>query len=79
MTIEIICKYVLNIFEQDHTLGINCERCEDGYYRPEGVALDDPRPCIKCNCSTFGSEGHCVPDGTQGFLLGKVGIGSLYV
>ncbi|XP_054153012.1 laminin subunit alpha-2-like [Oppia nitens] len=45
-----------------HTVGINCEQCEDGYYRPEGVPLDSPNPCSKCQCSGPGISHLCIKD-----------------
>uniref|UniRef100_A0A8C5TNH5 Laminin subunit alpha 1 n=1 Tax=Malurus cyaneus samueli TaxID=2593467 RepID=A0A8C5TNH5_9PASS len=53
-----------------HTAGINCEMCADGYFRPLKVRFRNGLGCIPCNCSQFGSvsEGcddqgqcHCVP------------------
>ncbi|XP_072763928.1 laminin subunit alpha-1 isoform X2 [Anoplolepis gracilipes] len=46
----------------DHTDGINCEKCEIGYYRPNGVAPDVPEPCLPCDCNVHGSTGYCTPD-----------------
>ncbi|XP_025159598.1 laminin subunit alpha-1 isoform X2 [Harpegnathos saltator] len=46
----------------EHTAGINCEKCEVGYYRPNGVAPDASEPCIPCNCNVRGSTGYCTPD-----------------
>ncbi|XP_076315810.1 laminin subunit alpha-1-like [Tachypleus tridentatus] len=45
-----------------HTVGVNCETCEDGYYRPSGVSRWDINPCRKCNCSGPGSTGSCIKD-----------------
>ena len=45
-----------------HTTGINCEQCEDGYFRPEGVKLDSSSPCSKCQCSGPGVSQLCVKD-----------------
>ncbi|KDR22194.1 Laminin subunit alpha-1, partial [Zootermopsis nevadensis] len=46
-----------------HTTGKNCERCEDGWYRPVGVSPLDPEPCRPCNCDnkpgTTGRSGTC--------------------
>ncbi|XP_023338185.1 laminin subunit alpha-1, partial [Eurytemora carolleeae] len=42
---------------RDKTTGVNCERCVDGYYRPNGVSRFDPKPCVPCSCSTPGSQG----------------------
>ncbi|KAH0951656.1 hypothetical protein HN011_011263, partial [Eciton burchellii] len=46
----------------EHTAGINCEKCEVGYYRPNGVTSDSPEPCLPCNCNLQGSTGYCTPD-----------------
>jgi len=49
---------------QAHTTGINCELCEDGWYRPTGVSLLDPAPCRPCNCNKKpGAIGRCAQDG----------------
>ncbi|XP_015124906.1 laminin subunit alpha-1, partial [Diachasma alloeum] len=49
----------------DHTTGINCEKCQVGYYRPNGIPTDDPSPCIPCDhCNMNGSTGFCTPDET---------------
>ncbi|XP_054719082.1 laminin subunit alpha-1-like [Uloborus diversus] len=45
-----------------HTTGINCEQCEDGYYRPLGVERSDPEPCRRCRCAGPGVTGFCVKD-----------------
>ncbi|GBM42837.1 Laminin subunit alpha-2 [Araneus ventricosus] len=45
-----------------HTSGINCEQCEDGYYRPSKVARNHTKPCRKCQCSGPGMTGLCVKD-----------------
>lgn len=50
---------------QHHTTGINCEQCEDGYYRPEGVSPDSERPCQKCQCGRPGMSRFCVKDDTR--------------
>ena len=31
---------------QDNTMGLNCETCIDGYYRPLGIEPHDPTPCV---------------------------------
>ncbi|XP_008118175.2 laminin subunit alpha-1 isoform X1 [Anolis carolinensis] len=46
-----------------HTTGINCEICTDGYYRPHKVSPYDNNPCLPCECDLFGSFGSdCVKD-----------------
>ncbi|XP_015910992.1 laminin subunit alpha-1 isoform X2 [Parasteatoda tepidariorum] len=45
-----------------HTTGINCEQCEDGYYRPSNVLRNHTRPCRKCQCTGVGMTGFCVKD-----------------
>ncbi|XP_064486467.1 laminin subunit alpha lam-3-like [Ornithodoros turicata] len=48
-----------------HTSGVNCERCEDGYYRPHNVRPDSLEPCQKCSCSGPGATRKCVSDDTH--------------
>ncbi|KMQ91666.1 laminin subunit alpha-1, partial [Lasius niger] len=55
----------------DHTAGINCENCEIGYYRPNGVASDASEPCLPCDCNMHGSTGYCTPDDSY-TRMGKV-------
>ncbi|CAL1296819.1 unnamed protein product [Larinioides sclopetarius] len=45
-----------------HTAGINCEQCEDGYYRPSKIPRNHTKPCRKCQCSGPGMTGLCVKD-----------------
>ncbi|XP_033010826.1 laminin subunit alpha-1 [Lacerta agilis] len=46
-----------------HTTGINCDMCTDGYYRPHKVSPFDDNPCFSCECDIFGSLGFdCVKD-----------------
>lgn len=47
---------------QHHTTGINCEKCEDGYFRPSNVPRNHSRPCRKCQCDGPGMTGLCVKD-----------------
>ncbi|ODM90707.1 Laminin subunit alpha-1 [Orchesella cincta] len=54
-----------------NTTGINCEKCVDGYYRPKGVYVDDPNPCVKCDCDPDGSTGTCVGSEDEGRQWGK--------
>ena len=56
---------------QGFTMGINCEQCLDGYYRPQGAPLTSP--CIPCGCHSEGSVGHCVKgsSATVGAALGE--------
>uniref|UniRef100_A0ABM5GDG7 Laminin subunit alpha-1 isoform X1 n=1 Tax=Pogona vitticeps TaxID=103695 RepID=A0ABM5GDG7_9SAUR len=52
-----------------HTTGINCERCSDGYYRPHKVSPYDNNPCLPCECDLFGSFGlECVKDDSHADL-----------
>ncbi|XP_051174494.1 laminin subunit alpha-1 isoform X1 [Leptopilina boulardi] len=55
----------------EHTTGINCEKCEKGYYRPSGVLPDALEPCVPCDCNTFGGTGYCIPDDSFS-QMGKV-------
>ncbi|XP_050306912.1 laminin subunit alpha-1 [Anthonomus grandis grandis] len=49
----------------DFTTGINCDKCISGYFRPFGVLPQDPNPCVKCDCSPFGTtEQICVQYGS---------------
>lgn len=48
-----------------HTTGINCEQCDDGYYRPEGVEIQSPDACRKCQCSGPGVSPLCIKDDTH--------------
>ncbi|XP_065226738.1 laminin subunit alpha lam-3-like [Planococcus citri] len=45
-----------------HTTGINCEKCDFGWYRPSGVRPDDDEPCRPCDCHQIGSTGLCLAD-----------------
>ncbi|KAH9420223.1 Laminin subunit alpha-2 [Dermatophagoides pteronyssinus] len=45
-----------------HTTGINCEQCEDGYYRPEDIEIENERPCQRCQCNGPGMNKLCVKD-----------------
>uniref|UniRef100_A0A670YJF6 Laminin subunit alpha-1 n=1 Tax=Pseudonaja textilis TaxID=8673 RepID=A0A670YJF6_PSETE len=46
-----------------HTTGINCDVCSNGYYRPQKVSPYDNNPCRPCECDLFGSFGFdCVKD-----------------
>ncbi|KAG8183116.1 hypothetical protein JTE90_024425 [Oedothorax gibbosus] len=45
-----------------HTTGINCEQCDDGYYRPSDVPRNHTKPCKKCQCTGVGMTGLCVKD-----------------
>ncbi|KAL3869382.1 hypothetical protein ACJMK2_042067 [Sinanodonta woodiana] len=39
--------------------GINCEKCIAGYYRPDGVPLNDLHMCKPCVCDLHFSTGEC--------------------
>ncbi|KAF7990369.1 hypothetical protein HCN44_000174 [Aphidius gifuensis] len=66
------CRYDKNIASQYLSLdtfgqfkggGINCEKCQNGYYRPNGVSPYASQPCKLCDhCSLRGSTGFCTPD-----------------
>jgi len=43
-------------------MGINCEICEDGFYRPSGVSHNSPDACHPCLCDVIGSTGLCFKD-----------------
>uniref|UniRef100_A0A8C5X3Z9 Laminin subunit alpha 1 n=1 Tax=Malurus cyaneus samueli TaxID=2593467 RepID=A0A8C5X3Z9_9PASS len=46
-----------------HTAGINCEMCADGYFRPLKVSPYEEHPCYPCDCDPFGSlSSVCVKD-----------------
>lgn len=48
------------------TAGINCEKCQSGYYRPYERAPDHDEPCIACDCNESGSmTGICNPLGGE--------------
>ncbi|XP_066906769.1 laminin subunit alpha-1 [Halyomorpha halys] len=55
----------------NHTSGINCEKCDVGWYRPSGVRPDAPIPCIPCDCKSPGSTGYCIKDNSEEHL-GKI-------
>ncbi|XP_014250027.1 laminin subunit alpha-1 isoform X2 [Cimex lectularius] len=51
---------------QDHTTGVNCEMCEDGWYRPSGVLPNATNPCRPCDCpKDVGSNGLCYKDDSE--------------
>ncbi|XP_076577630.1 laminin subunit alpha-1 [Chaetodon auriga] len=51
---------------QQNTIGINCETCTAGYYRPAEVSPYSDSPCVECNCDLRGSESSvCTRDDTQ--------------
>ncbi|XP_026264666.2 laminin subunit alpha-1 [Urocitellus parryii] len=46
-----------------NTMGINCETCVDGYYRPHKVSPYEDEPCRPCVCDPVGSlSAICVKD-----------------
>nr|XP_051707390.1 laminin subunit alpha-1 isoform X1 [Oryctolagus cuniculus] len=46
-----------------NTMGINCETCVDGYYRPHKVSPYEDEPCHPCDCDPVGSlSSVCVKD-----------------
>nr|XP_035961897.1 laminin subunit alpha-1 isoform X1 [Halichoerus grypus] len=52
-----------------NTMGINCETCIDGYYRPYKVSPYEDNPCRACDCDPFGSlSSVCIKDELQSGL-----------
>ncbi|KAJ8306057.1 hypothetical protein KUTeg_016602 [Tegillarca granosa] len=50
----------------DFTTGINCEKCIDGYYRPQGISQTSQSPCRQCRCTvSTGSTGQCIVDDSR--------------
>ncbi|KAM9633189.1 laminin subunit alpha-1 [Trichechus inunguis] len=48
---------------RQNTMGINCETCIDGYYRPHKVSPYEDDPCRPCDCDPLGSlSSICVKD-----------------
>ncbi|DAA15893.1 TPA: laminin, alpha 1-like [Bos taurus] len=46
-----------------NTMGVNCETCVDGYYRPHGVSPYEDHPCRPCDCDPVGSlNSVCIKD-----------------
>ncbi|XDC67068.1 hypothetical protein R6Z07M_018250 [Ovis aries] len=46
-----------------NTMGVNCETCVDGFYRPHGVSPYEDNPCRPCDCDPLGSlSSVCVKD-----------------
>nr|XP_023503193.1 laminin subunit alpha-1 isoform X3 [Equus caballus] len=46
-----------------NTMGINCETCIDGYYRPHKVSPYEDDPCHPCDCDPLGSlSSVCIKD-----------------
>lgn len=50
---------------KEHTAGINCETCEDGWYREAGVLPNASVPCKHCDCHLLGSIGVCYKDDSE--------------
>ncbi|XP_069368064.1 laminin subunit alpha-1 isoform X2 [Paralichthys olivaceus] len=51
---------------QQNTAGINCETCQDEYYRPAEVSPYSDFPCVECNCDLRGSKSSiCSRDDSQ--------------
>ncbi|XP_047649705.1 laminin subunit alpha-1 isoform X1 [Phacochoerus africanus] len=54
-----------------NTMGINCEACIDGYYRPHGVSPSEDNPCHPCDCDPLGSlSSVCIKDDHHSDLHG---------
>ncbi|XP_036274949.1 laminin subunit alpha-1 [Pipistrellus kuhlii] len=52
-----------------NTMGINCETCIDGYYRPHKVSPYEENPCQPCDCDPVGSlSSVCIKDDLQSDL-----------
>ncbi|XP_006891492.1 PREDICTED: laminin subunit alpha-1 [Elephantulus edwardii] len=48
---------------EQNTMGINCETCVDGFYRPHGVSPYEDNPCLPCECDPYGSlSSVCIKD-----------------
>lgn len=47
------------------TAGINCEKCQTGFYRPYDRTADHEEPCIPCECDEIRSTGICNPLGGE--------------
>ncbi|XP_031295017.2 laminin subunit alpha-1 isoform X1 [Camelus dromedarius] len=46
-----------------NTMGVNCETCTDGYYRPHKVSPYEDHPCHPCDCDPRGSlSSVCIKD-----------------
>ncbi|BFY99968.1 hypothetical protein BsWGS_03008 [Bradybaena similaris] len=43
----------------DNTMGINCEKCVPGFYRPQNVPKDAKDVCRPCECDLRVSTGEC--------------------
>uniref|UniRef100_A0A8C2S9K1 Laminin subunit alpha 1 n=1 Tax=Capra hircus TaxID=9925 RepID=A0A8C2S9K1_CAPHI len=51
---------VIHLRHGQNTMGVNCETCVDGFYRPRGVR---DNPCRPCDCDPLGSlSSVCVKD-----------------
>ena len=48
-----------------YTMGVNCEMCAEGFYRPSGVDPYDPYSCVQCDCNYVGTTGQCVKDDSR--------------
>jgi laminin alpha 3/5 len=44
---------------QHNTMGINCDKCKDGYYLPTGVSINETDACRRCPCYDAYSTGSC--------------------
>ncbi|XP_053667229.1 laminin subunit alpha [Anopheles marshallii] len=44
---------------QHNTKGINCNQCQDKYYRPYGRYWNETDVCQPCDCNHFYSTGNC--------------------
>ena len=46
-------------------MGMNCELCQDGYFRPAEVDHRRPDACQPCNCDGAGTVGICIKDDSR--------------
>jgi len=59
---NVMCTCSDNCDLQHNTMGVNCEICEDGFFRPSGVSHNSPDACHPCMCDVIGSTGLCFKD-----------------
>ncbi|XP_012413663.1 laminin subunit alpha-1 [Trichechus manatus latirostris] len=65
---------------RQNTMGINCETCIDGYYRPHKVSPYEDDPCRPCDCDPVGSlSSICVKDDLHSDLHSDCRCGQLHL